>query len=375
MKGRQISDQRFQVDALDGLRGMAVLLVILSHTSNADQQIVSWLNFSGIGKSGVFLFFTLSAFLLTYPFVVKGKEALTRFQLANYFVRRFFRIYPLYFLYLLAAVVSTAMIGWWLTPDKPFGIPLSMDLAGMWRHLSLQEGKGVTWSIAVEFQFYFVLPVLVATWVLLKRNLILCCAVVLAAIVICYQLWPPEEVTGNDVRLGPYMAVFLCGSMLALLQFYWRNSAVADSRKWQWAMELMALFAFTAAIITIPSVYAWVTGTPIPRNYFHHSFIMYAVIWGAVLFGILNGVGYFRRCFEWPPLRYMGFISFSAYLVHPTCVGVMAHLGRVLPLPGVVQVMSVVGLTVLISMVSFKLIESPSSRIKLQPKKIVGARV
>ncbi|MBK9055180.1 MAG: acyltransferase [Chloroflexi bacterium] len=78
------------MDSLDGLRGLAVLLVILGHTSNREAYFFPGANFAGMGKSGVFLFFILSSFLLTYPFLEKGEEARSKNFLLNYAIRRFF---------------------------------------------------------------------------------------------------------------------------------------------------------------------------------------------------------------------------------------------------------------------------------------------
>jgi Predicted acyltransferases len=58
---RKTSTARVQLDALDGLRGVAVLIVVLSHLSNARLFLIPGLDLSGTGKSGVFLFFVLSA--------------------------------------------------------------------------------------------------------------------------------------------------------------------------------------------------------------------------------------------------------------------------------------------------------------------------
>src|SRR5206468_4060067 len=93
------SDRRFQIDALDGVRGLAVLLVFFSHCSNKGVSLISNWDFSGIGKSGVWLFFLLSSFLLTYPFIAKGKQAFATASLGQYFWRRALRVYPLYTLY------------------------------------------------------------------------------------------------------------------------------------------------------------------------------------------------------------------------------------------------------------------------------------
>ena len=56
--------QTNRIAGLDGLRGVAVLIVILSHMSIRDMYLAPGLDFSGIGKSGVYLFFVLSAMLL-----------------------------------------------------------------------------------------------------------------------------------------------------------------------------------------------------------------------------------------------------------------------------------------------------------------------
>src|SRR5262245_2640690 len=93
---REISDKRFQMDSLDGLRGFAALIVVFSHTSNKGWFLAPFLDLRGIGKSGVILFFLLSSFLLTLPLLRNGKEVLSRPVMSHYWQRRFFRIYPLY---------------------------------------------------------------------------------------------------------------------------------------------------------------------------------------------------------------------------------------------------------------------------------------
>ena len=70
IKGREVSNQKLYVHALDGLRGLAVLMVFLSHTSLSGHRALPFVNFAGTGKMGVFLFFILSSFLLTYPFLI-----------------------------------------------------------------------------------------------------------------------------------------------------------------------------------------------------------------------------------------------------------------------------------------------------------------
>lgn len=77
----------------DGIRGLAVLVVWLAHTSGRGQSLTQWLMFRGIGHIGVMLFFVLSGFLLSLP--INNK-----FRLKNYLTRKFLRITPLYYILL-----------------------------------------------------------------------------------------------------------------------------------------------------------------------------------------------------------------------------------------------------------------------------------
>src|SRR3989304_4428634 len=142
------SSHNLQVDSLDGLRGVAVLFVLFSYICNTGLTIPPFLNFSGSGKYGVFLFFTLSAYLLTTPLLKNNYNLLNRRLWLNYFIRRTLRIYPLFFIVLLANILIFSVL------KQEIAIRLS------WRdvlnHLMLQDGKSIFWSIPVEFKYYFV---------------------------------------------------------------------------------------------------------------------------------------------------------------------------------------------------------------------------
>jgi len=169
LKGRELSDSHFQIDALDGLRGLAVLMVFVSHASKNNMNLLPGLDLSGIGKSGVYLFFLLSSFLLTLPFLAKGKAAFTLRPMANYFVRRFFRIYPLFAFYLLTCILGTWSVVRFQVATPLGGIPFALNWSEMLDHLLLQKGYSVTWSIPVEFRYYFVLPLVAAVFVFIVK--------------------------------------------------------------------------------------------------------------------------------------------------------------------------------------------------------------
>src|SRR5688572_16224746 len=90
-------DEGKRLPALDGLRGLAVLLVLLDHASDAELYMFPGAVMNRAGKYGVYLFFVLSAFLLAHLLLIRPPQELTQPRTwINYFIRRFLRIFPLY---------------------------------------------------------------------------------------------------------------------------------------------------------------------------------------------------------------------------------------------------------------------------------------
>ncbi len=132
--------------ALDGIRGLAVLLVLASHTGA--------FHLRGHGGVGVWLFFALSAFLLTMPFAARPERAASWPHLRHYFARRLRRIGPAYYLFL---AVEFAFVG---DPDLPVIL----------RHAVFLQGDSILWTIPQEVLFYLALPLLAASHLFLFRR-------------------------------------------------------------------------------------------------------------------------------------------------------------------------------------------------------------
>ncbi len=207
-------------NALDGLRGFAVLVGFLSHISNDKMHILPGLDFSGIGKSGVYLFFILSSFLLSYPLLNMSYAIFNKTNLLNYGKRRFLRIYPLYSLYLICGLIST----WFfinVLGITEHAVPFPLSPSEFTQHILLQAGKGVTWSIAVEFKFYIVLPFLAYLITsIAKRGRILAVTLIIILCILSFFLFPAEQLRPNDTRLSSYSIVFLTGTLLAFFQLH-----------------------------------------------------------------------------------------------------------------------------------------------------------
>ena len=355
---REISDKEYQIDSLDGLRGFAALIVVFSHTSNSDMFFIPFLDLRGIGKSGVFLFFLLSSFLLTLPLLRKGKEVLTFSVMSHYWQRRFFRIYPLYTLYLLLGVTSTWIIATSLRKGGG-GIPFELDWAGFIDHLALTKGYGITWSIAVEFKFYFILPFFVLAISFVSTYGPLVITLFFALLLLLSQaISPQSESMVNDVRLLPYMPIFIIGMFLALLQDYISNNRSNEAITSM--CRYLGYLGVVGVIVMTPLVFS-LFGDRVPNDYFHKQFILYALFWSFILLSSVNVQGVLQRFFTLPILRFYGALSFSLYLFHPIFIDAIERAG----INGYLSSWMVLFGSTATAYISFRLLEGPISKYKL----------
>ena len=181
----------------------------------------------------------------------------------------------------------------------------------------------MTWSILVEFRYYFVLPVLAYLYAVVFRGHFwksLVCTIGLIGL--SQWVLPQSEALNNDSRLLPYAPVMLTGTMLAVFQYNYKT-------QWEipvWAPKVQEGLGWLAAsllLLSVPSVWYLVVGGPAScsgdldiflgancHKIFHHNFIEVSSC-GDWSFRIVNGQGWIQKLFEWKPLRYVGWISFS----------------------------------------------------------------
>lgn len=368
VQGRELSDGRFQTNSLDGLRGLAVLMVFFSHASHKEVFILPFADLAGIGKPGVFLFFALSAFLLSLPFIKKGAEALDKNFLLNFLIRRFFRIYPLYFFYLLTGLVTSLVLWETFDLERLEGF-LSLSFKDFFEHLLLMQAKGVTWSILVEFRYYFLLPILALIYsVVFKNRLLPSIGLTVGLIILSQFFWPQSEATSDGPKLGPYLPILFMGSLLAVVFNKWQNSPLRNDKKVVLAIELLGLLAVIAVALMTPAVSSFFLGEEIAFDHFHNKIILFGLLWSVVLFSCMAGSGMLRSFFENRVLRYLGFISFSVYLLHMMVISLVYELGADIPVKAWIMLI----ITIAVSHISWALVEKPTSKIRWVQKRRDG---
>jgi peptidoglycan/LPS O-acetylase OafA/YrhL len=329
----------------DGVRGIAILYVTLSHLANKRTFATA-----GAGEYGVWLFFALSAFLLSHYFFMKPERALSGREWLNYTLRRFLRIYPLY----LAALVVGILVGWWPLAALP-------DTAML---------KNPTfWAVFVEFRFYFLLPfvVLVMQW-LGDRHRLLPLAAILAYLPVHAALFPAAALRpGYDAfQMGEglffeYVPVFLFGMAAA-----WA-AVNLPLRLASWGWDVLLLVMPLAPLGLQVARYYWFPS--VPPDFYHLEWVAGGAFFAAWIYGVAISQGFARQVLGMPLLRFFGFVSYSAYLFQDFWID---RIGRSDLSDGLFLAVALVAIFAT-SAVLFLLVERPLSRVTL--KTAAGARL
>ncbi len=137
--------------SLDGLRALAILAVLWHHAAGT----FGGLQITGRGFLGVDLFFAISGFLIV-TLLLRERDRTGTIALRDYYIRRFLRILPAYYL-MIGVVAAIAFIKPGNTTeaikrDIPFAVFFLSDLVPMRSLLA------ITWSLSVEEQFYLIMP-------------------------------------------------------------------------------------------------------------------------------------------------------------------------------------------------------------------------
>jgi peptidoglycan/LPS O-acetylase OafA/YrhL len=143
-----------RIPSLDGLRAISIALVVFAHLCGTGHFFSERVGqFFALGELGVRVFFVISGYLIT-TLLLTELDARGRIHLGKFYVRRTFRIFPPYYVFLLALLAMSA-VGWFTLNSGDFlhAVTYTSNY-----HPERSWNVGHTWSLGVEEQFYLLWP-------------------------------------------------------------------------------------------------------------------------------------------------------------------------------------------------------------------------
>jgi len=163
------------IPALEGWRGIAILLVLYWHLWPSSDATPRW--FASFGWVGVDLFFVLSGFLITRILLASHGQP---HYFRNFYARRTLRIFPLYYVTLFAVYIAWPVLNAYPSPDYKVAAVGLAYLTNFWSAdthrwfpAPLPFSGSHLWSLAIEEQFYLAWPIIVR--LLNRRALVILC--------------------------------------------------------------------------------------------------------------------------------------------------------------------------------------------------------
>jgi len=344
------------IGALDGLRALAVIAVVLYHA----ELIWSPVRFSG-GFLGVDMFFVLSGFLITSLLLVEWQGA-RKTDLGAFWLRRARRLLPAVFLLLLVvlgyaivflpeevaslradALAAVFYVTNWHLIIEDVSYFESWGRPSLFRHL---------WSLAIEEQFYILWPLIFVAGIRLLRPvgfgalLVLAALASAAAMALLYE--PGADPSRVYYGTGTRSTGLLVGSALALLWTSEGARRVVSAR--------LGDVIGVAALVAVGAMTVFVTDT---SDFLYRGGFLVASIATAVLIAsIANPESRLGALLSWAPLRWVGERSYSIYLWHwPVLMLTRPGIDVSFDGPGLLAMQ--VAIIVALSELSYRFVETP----------------
>jgi peptidoglycan/LPS O-acetylase OafA/YrhL len=312
-----------RIPELDGIRGVAITLVLLFHyfyvpvvvTGRLEAHILAPLR---IAWTGVDLFFVLSGFLIG-GILLDVRTSLNYF--ATFYVRRFYRIVPLYAAVLFAGYLVTKGFeygystrhGWTIENRLPW-LSYVFFAQNIWmgvRDTLGVAGLSATWSLAVEEQFYLTLPLLIRLVEPRRLLKVLAAAIIAAPLLRTFLLfkWPGHYYL--PFVLMPCRADALLLGVVAAIAMRtptWRAWIETHGR-----VMMASIFALLCGCVQLLHRAAGLTDPWMQTIGYTWMALLYVFV---LMYAISQKSSLVGRVCRWRVLRSLGEIAYGTYLLH-----------------------------------------------------------
>ena len=366
------SSGRRHLPALDGIRGLAVLMVFLVHYGGGAKSSNPLLHAVGVavtaGWSGVTLFFILSGFLISgIIWDSRNSEG----WWGRFYMRRTLRIFPLYYASLLLVFIAAVIAGnahysfsrIWIYGLYLQNIPLPFDPGNLGSPLYVTH----FWSLAVEEQFYLIWPLLITRVRTLDQARNLSLAVFLLSAIFRFVAWyllPAHDAAGTPLHRAFHGAYAFTPSRAGELAIgAYLAMCFRDPALWT-RIRKFAPFALTGGLAGFLAAGAYAhTLTDECAAGFLVGLPCVTIGLGALVVLTL-GDGPISRAAKLPALRWLGGISYGFYIFHVLFTSSYEWIARMLAPNASSNVrlgltfLVAAGLSLMLSWLSFRFYES-----------------
>ena len=321
---------------LDGLRCLAIVLVLLWHSSLRADRFLDQAQFSGNapnglygyfphGEIGVDLFFFISGFVVAQPFLIKPPS---EWSIKTFYWRRLLRIYPPYLAAMTGCFVVLGLLGWVPKGAQAFNQPnlslLDSYLASLFYAHSIIIGTASRlnppmWSLEIEVFFYAIVPFLLVLYTRLggsRRRQIVGCFVVLASIV------ANASFIDFDLRfrlgLASHLYILVFGIIVADLASDWSPK----TRTYRWdAATLVGLLLLLLAGLSMTEHDAKMSSSAYALILQLDILAALSCLYVGAMTGRLS-----RRLLTQPWVCLIGTMCYSIYLTHIITMQVLSQI-------------------------------------------------
>lgn len=250
---------------------------------------------AGVGKIGVWLFFVLSAYLITSNFLHRG---LSRKSIGSYAISRILRIYPPF--------VAAVLIAF---GTKTLDITSLGDVISV---ITLGKGPAHLWTIPVEFKFYFILPIIAWLTIVImnKFGKNIAIFMLFSEIAIHQIIFPYTQLAENSIETRWYIPAFLFGCIGALVNFG------VERRKDRSRTGLYLGLAILAAILISTPFMRYLLLRQPPTNDLMNKYLFFSFAWTAFIVTQIRFPNPLSRLLANPVFTKIGSWSYSIYLLH-----------------------------------------------------------
>lgn len=355
---------------LDSLRGIAAMLVLIMHTlfifSTLEKDIKSnlfVLSFLWNGHSAVVLFFILSGFVLTIPLEKSGA-----FNYYKYIIKRYCRIYLPYIIILCSVLVFMSLVPnigdvpnlqTWALWETNITIRRILEHLFFLGEYNPEAFLMVIWSLVHEMRISIIFPLVVL--LVFKINWKFSVGIAMIGSLVAFFLMKtiPTEynlaISTNYFISIHYLAMFIMGSLIA------RNRKVISSYITRSIIKYPLIF-ISFILFNYPQLpYAVIGKIYSGVDYLLYQIIIDWIISGGAVEIVILALSFktFSKVLLFKPIKFLGKISYSIYLVHPVVIIVSIHLlYEVLPI-SIILIFSFIS-TIIVSVFCYKYVEKPS---------------